>query len=104
MIINLQPNLYFVESSDSTTLLAYNLKEEGGYITFFDSVKNRFMKYNKIIENTEDRFVFQRDPSEADFIYTFRPFKYEDYLKYHKLFVLEKNINNLEEFKSLFEF
>ena len=102
MKINLLPDIYYVCSSDQTVLLAYDLREKDGYILFFDSAKERFMKYSKIIENTEEKFVFLRDSSELNATYTFRPFKFDDYLNNKKFFILEKRVNNLEEFKSLF--
>ncbi len=74
--------LYFVSSeSDSTVLLAMDIRISNDIentIRWFDSVKERIMHIEKIIDQSPLHFVFQRKSGKNE-VYTFVPLTLEIY-------------------------
>ncbi len=72
---NFSDRVYYVTcESDSTVLIAMDVRVQDKYIVWFDTVKERTMEISRIIEENNDKFVFERkNDSENIDIYTFVP-------------------------------
>src|SRR3989344_9177487 len=82
--------IYYVSCpSDSTVLIAMDLMlTESNQLTWLDTVKERSMAVEKVLENTENSFVFERSREEGGGIYTFVPMTlaiYNEKVKEHLL-------------------
>jgi hypothetical protein len=100
ILITKSDNVFFIESLDNTVLVALNLMYKDGYVTWFDTVRDRFIKCKEVLENTPEKFVISRDPLEADFTYLFRPIELKDYQNNFKLFISGRKIDSLEVLKT----
>ncbi|KKT81885.1 MAG: hypothetical protein A3B99_00120 [Candidatus Yanofskybacteria bacterium RIFCSPHIGHO2_02_FULL_44_12b] len=74
---------------DPTVLVAMDIKlTDSNTITWLDTVKERSMTIERVAENVEDRFVFDRSQKEGGGTYTFVPMTlaiYNDGVKSHLL-------------------
>lgn len=71
--------IYFVEADhDKTVLVAINLRLEGDFVVWFDTVKERMMRCKQIVENTEGALAFERDDGDGG-VYRFVPLTLDIY-------------------------
>jgi len=78
-IKNIKDTVYFVSSDkDATVLLAMDIKINDGYISWFDTVKERMMKIKSTKDIDGDSFVFKRDDGNSS-EYHFTPITLEIY-------------------------
>lgn len=78
----LESRVYFVSSEkDKTVLLAIDVKidENEKTVGWFDTVKDRLMYYESIVDPDDKHFVFQRSEKEGEGTYTFTPLILEIY-------------------------
>jgi hypothetical protein len=76
----LNKHVYYVTClTDNTVLVAIDLRTDKEYVRWFDSTKERMMKIGKILEQTKDKFVFERDTNDKGGIYTFQPLTLDAY-------------------------
>ena len=81
--------VYFIESpQDQTVLLALDITIKDGYIYWFDTIKERIMEIDNVIETSPNKFVFQRAGEEGGGVYTFSPLTLEIYNNRVKRFLL----------------
>ncbi len=72
--------VYYVESpTDDTVLVGIGVQLRGDMLTWFDTVKERTMLVDKIIEESPKSFIFQRDRQEGGDAYSFQPMTLEIY-------------------------
>lgn len=72
--------VYYVESeADETVLVGMDVQLKGDFLTWFDTVKDRTMLVDRILEESSKEFVFKRNDQEGGGIYTFQPMTLEVY-------------------------
>lgn len=70
--------VYFVESAaDDTVRIALDVTNDGTYVRWFDTIKERIMKIEKIVDENLEHFVFERAKDEGNGTYTFVPMTLE---------------------------
>lgn len=73
-VTKLPGKVYFVQASnDSTVLIAMDVVTDGEIVCWFDTVKQRVMGIEKILDERPDHFVFERASGQGGGIYTFVP-------------------------------
>ena len=73
-------SVYYVESdADETVLVGMGVQLKGDFLTWFDTVKDRTMLVDRILEESPREFVFKRNDQEGGGIYTFQPMTLEVY-------------------------
>lgn len=66
--------IYYVSCpSDNTVLIAFDVEVKDGVVRWLDSVKDRVMEYEHIIDSSQEHFIFKRTHREGGGIYTFIP-------------------------------
>lgn len=103
----LESRVYFVSSEkDKTVLLAMDVKidENEKTIGWFDTVKERLMYYEFIVDPNDNHFVFQRSEKEGGDTYIFIPLSLEIYNKKVKNRILiPKDFESEEDMLKIFE-
>lgn len=68
----LTERVYYVKSQqDKTVLVAMNVEIVGKYIKWFDCTKQRVMQIDKILQDDDSLFTFQRGDANHGFEYSF---------------------------------
>ena len=78
---------------DSTVLVAIDVSIKDGYITWFDTVKERVMKIGEITIDNDEIFVFTRGDQEGNPSYELRPLTLELYEE-----TVKPKLNNAQDF------
>ena len=98
---------YFVSSdTDNTVLLGMNLKLSNDLeneVRWFDTIKERVMHVEKIIDSNPEHFVFQRKSTKNE-IYTFIPLTldiYNEKVKHKTL--IPRDFTNTEDMVTAFK-
>lgn len=72
--------VYYVESAeDDTVLVGIDVRIRSGIVEWFDTIKDRSMLVNTILDRSNQHFVFKRSNNEGGGIYTFTPMTLERY-------------------------
>ena len=100
------PNrVYYVSSNkDNSVLVALDVEFNNKEIRWFDTIKERGMKIEKIIDLSLQNFIFNRDLNEGGGIYKFVPMTleiYNDKVKNHML--IPREFTDPEELFLAFE-
>lgn len=76
----LSSRVYYVFSdTDSTVLIALSVQFNEKNVLWFDTIKQRIMAIEKIVDSSHQHFVFERALIEGGGIYTFVPMTLEIY-------------------------
>ena len=95
---------YVFSDQDDTVLVALDVKFDNKRTGWFDTIKERIMTIEKIIDSDPQRFIFKRAPTEGGGIYTFVPMTLEIYKeKVKKHMIIPREFNDSEEMFSAFE-
>ena len=101
----LPKRVYYVSSDkDDTVLVALDVEFDNKKVRWFDTIKERIMRAEKIIDSTPQKFIFNRDLSEGGGTYTFVPMTleiYNDRVKQHML--VPREFTDLEKLFLAFE-
>lgn len=105
--IILESKVYFVSSEkDETVLLAMDVEinENEKTVKWFDTVKERLMYYELIVDSDHKHLVFERLEKEGGEIYTFIPLTLEIYdEKVKNRILIPKDFEFEEEMLKAFE-
>lgn len=72
--------VYYVESqTDETVLVGIDIRLQGDFLTWFDTIKDRTMLVDRVIEESSKLFTFKRDDKEGGGVYSFQPMSLEIY-------------------------
>lgn len=100
---NLPGRVYYIScQSDDTVLVGMDIAIRMGTVRWFDTVKERAMEIEKIVENSQSGFAFER---KGGGVYTFVPMTlevYEDKVKRH-LISPPDAFNSLDDLIKSFE-
>lgn len=106
-IKKLPGRVYFVEASngDSTVLIAMDIYyTDGQTVRWFDTVKERVMGIEKVIDKKRGHFVFERAEAEGGGKYTFVPMTLKTYnQKVKKNILVPQEAVDEEEMLKAFE-
>ncbi len=105
-IKKLPGRVYFVKASndDTSVLIAMNIYTDSRTISWFDTVKERIMGIEKIVDKKSDHFVFERAHSEGGGKYTFVPMTLKIYnQKVKKNILVPQEVTDEEEMLKAFE-
>src|SRR3989344_8420668 len=105
--IILESKVYFVSSEkDETVLLAMGVEinESEKTIRWFDTIKERLMYYELIVDFDRKHLVFERSEKEGGGVYTFVPLTTKIYdEKVKKRILIPKDFKSEEEMLEAFE-
>jgi len=101
----LSRRVYYVSSlKDESVLLAMDIKIEEDLVRWFDTVKERIMRIDRIVENSPGRFIFERSEKEGGGTYIFTPLTMQIYReKVKSKLMLPKEFENEEDLFFAFE-
>lgn len=105
-IRKLPGRVYFVEASnnDASVLIAMNVYTDGRIIRWFDTIKERVMGIEKIINQKANHFSFLRAKAEGGGKYTFIPLTIEIYNQKVKQHILvPQDVSDEEKMLKAFE-
>ena len=93
-------SIYYVSCpSDDTVLLAFDLEVTERSVQWLDTVKDRIMAYESIVDSDQNHFVFERARLEGGGVYTFIPLtlslfreKVKDHILIPQDFVTEEEL------------
>lgn len=77
-VLNRSKVMYVSSAQDDSVMVAFNIHEDGNVLSWFDTIKERIMEIEKVLEDTEDKFAFLR-ASDRKEIYEFVPMTLEIY-------------------------
>ena len=105
MEISLPKRIYYVESlGDLTVCVAMDVKVLDDRITWFDTVKDRGMHIEKVIDSNPGHFVFIRKGAEHPQTYTFLPMTLELYeAKVKPHLINGSDFETIEDLEAAFE-
>lgn len=79
---------YVISPMDDTVLIALDVGFDEHYVRWFDTIKERMMTYERIVDTDSAHFSFERAGDESRGIYTFVPMTlalYNEHVKRHVL-------------------